>query len=694
MGLLHCKSTLLIFEIKQKILYFCPINTYILILMKKLQCILYILMLGFTSLQATNDEEKDEILFISAYNTDSQYINEAISSFVDAYMQLHGKYTPVVEGLNCKTLNESNTWVAETKTLLEKHPNTQLVILMGPEAWVSYFSLTEEKYKKIPVFCIMSQRYCATLETKDIPSVYRKKESYIPKVDILDLIKDFNVQLCYYYEYGLDKDIQLIHSFFPKTKNIAVISDNTYGGLSHLRLVNSYLKEHHSELNIINIDGRSAKMEEALQTVRQLPPNTVGMLCVWRFDKDQVTYMNNAEYAFKKANPHLPVFSLTGTGIGYWAIGGNIPKYRSLGNELGEKAYELLDNKNWKGPFISVYENEYHLDMNLLKKWNLLNAQLQLPSDAVYVNSNLTWKEMMSIYKWHFILGITLFLTLVTSLIASLSYSIRIRRLKQNLEKSDKQLKHEKEELEKSEKQLRLAKEEAEEANRMKSTFVSNMSHEIRTPLNAIVGFSEILVSESEDKQELKEYASIIRHNSDILLKLVNDILDISRLEANKQSFVFENYDLIPYCSSIIGTLKNNVAEGVELLFNAPVKELFIITDIVRLQQIIINLIGNAIKFTEQGHIKLSLHPDNTAQMLTVWVTDTGKGIPKEEQTHVFERFRKLNEHVQGTGLGLAICQMTVKRLGGEIWIDSDYTSGTRFVFTLPMHHETGQKDE
>lgn len=654
--------------------------------------IILIILLAFSSAYATSHTEKDEILIISSYNTDSKYVYDAISSFFDAYMQLHGHCSLVVEGLECTTLNESHLWVPQTKELLEKHPKARLVILMGPEAWVSYFSLTEQKYKELPVFCVMAQRYCAVLPTEDIPSVYRPGEDGDLKLDILELIKGFNVQLCYYYEYGLAEDMQLIRSFFPETRNIAVISDNTYGGLSHRNLVKSYLHEHHPELDLVSIDGRLHNMEEALQATRDLPSHTVGMLCIWRFDKDRVTYMNNAEYAFKKANAELPVISLTGTGIGYWSIGGNVPKYRPLGNELGEKAYELMDSKKWKGPYISGYENECRLDMVVLKEWDLL--KVKPPFNVVYVNGSLTWRDMVSIYKWYFILCFILLLTLTTGLIVSISYSIRIRRLKLNLEKSDEQLRHEKEELEKSEKQLRVAKEEAEEASRMKSTFVSNMSHEIRTPLNAIVGFSDILVSETQDRPELKEYIDIIHHNSDILLKLVNDILDISRLEANKQEFIFEPCNIVPYCSSIISTLKNNTAPGVELYFKSPVNELVIPIDIVRLQQVIINLIGNATKFTKEGYIELSIHPDYDTQMLAVWVTDTGSGIPKEEQQHVFERFRKLNEHIQGTGLGLAICQITVRKLGGEIWVDSNYTGGTRFIFTLPMNHEKGRKEE
>ena len=166
--------------------------------MNKIQYLITaILCLCCTSAHAAGDGEKDEILFISSYNTDSKYIYDTISSFFDAYMQLHGQYSPVVEGMNCTTLADSHLWVNEIRTLLEKHPKTKLVILMGPEAWVSYLSLTEEKYKKLPIFCVMSQRYCAALETNDIPAVYKPNASNNFKWDTLELMKEFNVQLCY-----------------------------------------------------------------------------------------------------------------------------------------------------------------------------------------------------------------------------------------------------------------------------------------------------------------------------------------------------------------------------------------------------------------------------------------------------------------------------------------------------------------
>lgn len=645
-------------------------------------------------LKAVPTHTDDEILFISSYNVESQYVHNNVSAFVDAYIQLKGHCTPIVEDMRCTTMTESHLWVPTIRSLINKHPKAQLVILMGPEAQISYFSLQEEKYKQLPVFCIMSPRYLASSSTPEVPSIFRKEKHFsIISIDALEMMKGYNVQLCYYYDYGISEDIDLIKEFYPYTHNIAILNDNTYAGICLLRTVKLYIQQKEPQWNLFYIDGRYKNMEEALKSYSTLPKNTTVMLCNWRYDTTGASYMNNASYAFQKANPHLPVFSVNGTGIGYWAIGGNIPQYRPLGFELAEKAYQLLDTDEiWEGPYISGYKNETKLDMKVLKEKGLLSHNI--PTDAVYVNTIMSWKDIYSMYQGYFIMGSILFLLLAGGFITFLFYSLRIRHLKINLEKSEHRLKIEKEGLEKSEKQLRIAKEEAEEANRMKSTFVSNMSHEIRTPLNAIIGFSDVLVTETKENEDLREYANIIKNNSDLLLKLVNDILDLSRLEANKQVFYYEPHDLIPYCSSVIATFKERTQEGVNMRFTSPIKELIVITDIIRLQQVLINLIGNACKFTHKGFIELSLSIDQEKQTVIFKVTDTGIGIPEKEHKHIFDRFKKLNENIQGTGLGLSICQITIQKLGGDIWIDKDYKDGTQFIFTIPLQHQEGKTEE
>ncbi len=242
------------------------------------------------------------------------------------------------------------------------------------------------------------------------------------------------------------------------------------------------------------------------------------------------------------------------------------------------------------------------------------------------------------------------------------------------------------------ERELRVAKERAEESDRLKSAFLANMSHEIRTPLNAIVGFSSVLIAEGTSDDERQAYAEIIQTNSDLLLRLINDILDISRLETGKLTFNFAPCEVISLCSSVISTTQYVRKNNVQYILDAPFSSYELLTDVQRLQQVLINLMSNAGKFTTEGSITLGVQEDEVNDMLVFSVTDTGCGIPLEKQKLVFERFEKLDEYVQGTGLGLAICKITVNLLGGDIWVDENYTQGARFVFTHPRHPKVPSK--
>ncbi len=232
-------------------------------------------------------------------------------------------------------------------------------------------------------------------------------------------------------------------------------------------------------------------------------------------------------------------------------------------------------------------------------------------------------------------------------------------------------------------------KEKAEESDRLKSSFLANMSHEIRTPLNAIVGFASILLDEDVSElsaEERKAYSEIIKTNSDLLLRLINDILDISRLETDRVTFNLVSCEIISLCNSVISTTRFARENNLSFVLDAPFDSYELTTDIQRLQQVLINLMFNAVKFTPEGTITLSIREDEKNDQVIFSITDTGCGIPPEKQKKVFERFEKLNEHAQGTGLGLAICKITINLLGGDIWVDENYTQGARFVFTHPRH--------
>ena len=238
--------------------------------------------------------------------------------------------------------------------------------------------------------------------------------------------------------------------------------------------------------------------------------------------------------------------------------------------------------------------------------------------------------------------------------------------------------------LKETEQKLIIARDKAEELDRLKSAFLANMSHEIRTPLNAIVGFSSLL-AETDSRSERQEYIKIVQENNELLLQLISDILDLSKIEAGTFNFVYTNVDVNETCTEIIKSMSMKVSKGVELIFEEPFPECYIYTDKNRFTQVISNFINNALKFTQQGSITLG-YEQVSHQKIKFYVRDTGMGIPEEKQKSIFERFVKLNTFVQGTGLGLSICKSIVSQMGGEIGVDSTEGIGSCFWFTHPYH--------
>lgn len=231
-------------------------------------------------------------------------------------------------------------------------------------------------------------------------------------------------------------------------------------------------------------------------------------------------------------------------------------------------------------------------------------------------------------------------------------------------------------------------KEKAVQAIQRKNMFLSNMSHEVRTPLNAIVGFSVVLTDEDEsfDDESRREFSEIIKVNSFQLLKLINDILDFSDFENDNITFNIRTHDAVKLCNEVVETVMASRKLEVEMRFDTDLSVLMLDTDDARLRQVLINLLVNAAKFTEQGSIVLELKMAD-ADTALFSVTDTGCGIPPEKQHLIFERFEKLNDFVQGSGLGLSICQLIVKYMNGKLWVDSGYTRGARFCFTHPLKY-------
>ena len=340
---------------------------------------------------------------------------------------------------------------------------------------------------------------------------------------------------------------------------------------------------------------------------------------------------------------------------------GNLNEYKQL---MLVKASLLIKNGEKKSAC-----DEYKQARKLADSLNMVGYLMQI--DSLHVTY---WVDQMNLEKavmynrflgWLIACGV--FVLLIATLLIYLA-----RKKNRNLISSRKK--------------LEIVRQETSESIRSKSLFLSNMSHELRTPLNAIVGFADLLSQEIvEDEESKKLFGERITQNADLLLKLFSDVADLSALKEKNIQFVFADCDIVGLCRHVVGTVENVKRTEAKVQFTTTLQSLTLYTDSGRLQQVLINLLVNATKFTSTGSITLSLKVDEVENMAVFTVEDTGCGIPLEKQPHIFERFEKLHEGVQGAGLGLSICQLIVDHVGGKIWIDATYTEGARFIFTHPL---------
>lgn len=611
-------------------------------------------------------QDTRSILIICSYNPAAHQTSVTISDFMDEYTRCGGKYNIEIENMNCKSFSEAPQWKGMMQQILSKYTETQrpeLIILLGQEAWASYLSQEDSLVAQIPVMCSLTSRNAVILPEDTI----NLKEWMPESVDFVsDDLGHHKVRAGFVYEYDIEGNIQLLKHLYPDTRHIAFISDNTYGGVAMQALVREEMKKF-PEMDLILLDGRSNTIYTILDKFQKLPENTAVMVGTWRVDMNESYFMRNATYMMMEANPTVPAFTPASIGLGYWAVGGVIPAYRPFGREMAREAIRLLDNPKDTVSHVEIVGSKAVLDYKKVKDLKL--DIKSLPFHVEIVGKPVSFYQLYMYQIWA---AISIFVILVGGLIISLFFYFRTKRLKDDLQRSEVD--------------LREAKDRAEESNRLKSAFLANMSHEIRTPLNAIVGFSSLMQGEELSQEERAEYCAIVVNNSEMLLTLLNDILDISSLECGKIRFNYSAEEIVQICQHILMTTAHTCQPGVEGRLECAVDSYMLTTDVHRLSQILINLLTNAAKFTSEGSIVLGVEICPEQNEVLFSVTDTGPGIPLDKQEMIFNRFEKLDGNKKkGTGLGLAICRQIAMIFGGRIWVDPTYTGGARFIFAHPI---------
>lgn len=613
---------------------------------------------------------KRPILIVTSYNPDTRTVADNLHAFTEEYEKQGGVYPIAVEYLNCRNMPEAKEWKGRMEKIVEKYsqPDNKpvMVITLGIEAGAAYLMLDSKDVKQTPV--LMGMRSECNI---DLPSDSTDIYNWMPQSkNITTDYPDFNIVGGVLYRYDFAKNMELLHTMFPNAQKIHFVSDNTLGGLNMQAFVRQEAGKLHVD-NIDYIDGRRNTFSSVYRKVEAMHSEDAIILGTWRIDSLDNYVLANTTIDLCKVNPKLGVVTMASVGLGTWAMGGYCPMYRIVGSTLADMTVKYLSGEQKRRNF-EIVDNEYTYDYNRLHVHDIEISDL--PQGEV-VNRPQSFME-----KYHtfvLIAGICI-LVLAVGLVVSLVYIARIKAMSRTLEQRNADLKD--------------ARDKAEEANKLKNAFIANLSHEVRTPLNAIVGFSGLLVNDEDEelsKDERKEFASIINSNSDILVNIINDMLEISKLDAGSASYHFETCNLNEICYSQL-TAAEKIAKDDEVNYqlHTELPDNFTIdADPIRLRQLISNLLNNAAKFTTQGYILITTNLAKDNDMVEISVADTGEGVPDGMEERIFERFVKLDEFKQGTGIGLSICRKIATAFGGNIWLDQTYKKGARFVVQLPIKH-------
>ena len=454
----------------------------------------------------------------------------------------------------------------------------------------------------------------------------------------------------------IKETLELMQRIQPEIRNIAFISDNRYISLCAQKEVEQALAGYYPSLKLQLLTTTRLSTEQLLDTISRYNRET-GILYYSWFSKQmqQNNYLNDNIQRIVYGFAHYPVFTIADLQVENGNFAGG--HYISL-SDFSQDAIHTLqkiingtparDIPPHTGGEPQTYLNYRHLKLH--------NTDSNLyPGNAIYYQRPPNFYERN---RLAIICIIALFCALIIILVMRFRFYWQVRQ------------------------EIR-EREKAEEANRLKSAFLANMSHEIRTPLNAIVGFSTLLANE-ENLEERQEFIKIIENNNELLLQLVNDILDLSKIEAGTLEFIYSDVDVNALLTEIeqSSRIRNRHPE-IQISFEERLPQCIIHTERNRLTQVINNLLTNSMKFTTRGSIRFGYRQEGNR--LRFYVKDTGCGIPADKIDSVFGRFVKLNNFQQGTGLGLSICKTIVEKLGGEMGVESEEGVGTLFWFTIKV---------
>ena len=619
------------------------------ILYKKLLLVLSLLTV-FISLSA---KEKEFVLLLNSINMDEPWVknfSEKLELHIEKQNTLDLKsfllFVPILKSREEVTLLQEK--------LLKTYPTPpKAVIIIGDPGWIVCAPIFDGPWKNIPVIlCYSRERVPSTLQTL-LDKVPLTEQNSIP---IAEFNKNYNITVLK-QPYYIPQTLKLIRHLQPGIKRIALVSDNRYISVVTRQSIQNCIKKEYPDLTFESLSSLST--EQLLDILSTYDETTGVIYYSWfrQYGNKNSVYLSDHIRKILPTFLKVPVYTLTDLNLQEKLFAGG--HYISV-QDFTITTMSVLNRILSGEPASSIpYQDggipHTYLNYAALQWCNI--PETLYPADAVYYFKPPTFYQQYKVYIW--MSGI--FLVLLFALY--LLYYIRSQKNKRELIK---------------------AKNRAEESDRLKSAFLANMSHEIRTPLNAIIGFSSIL-AESADTPENKEYIRIIENNNYLLLQLINDILDLSRIEAGLLEFTYTHVNVNRSLHELEDTFCFRMPENVKCITSLPLERCIIHTEKNRVMQVLGNYISNAIKYTTKGSITIGYYlPKN--EKMRFFVRDTGCGIPADQQQEIFERFVKLDTFKQGTGLGLSICCMIAEKLNATVGINSEEGKGSEFWLEIPYH--------
>ena len=561
------------------------------------------------------------------------------------------------ESLSVPALLDTMEVNAVITRLREKYPvPPAAIVLIGDPGWIVCRELFDDVWKDVPVVVTNARdRLPASVEILLSHAPLTEANSVPAK----EWRRGYNITTLKQHYY-IKETIELIRQLIPDMKRLAFISDDRYISEETRCDMKEVVTKYFPDLPLELLSTTQLSTEALLDTLHSYKSNTGIIYYSWfeSHNKDDNNYLfDHIQDVISNFTPS-PLFLLSSEDLSNNTFaGGYYVSAESFGQSLLEILYRILDGEQARNiPETTGGKENAYLCYPVLEEHNI--PSYRYPKAAVYIN------QPQSFFQQHKV-EILVCIAILVILVTAITYYIRILR--------------------KAYSRSSEAMEKAEQANQLKSAFLANMSHEIRTPLNAIIGFSSLIAELDLTAEEKEQYANIITTNNELLLKLVNDILDLARIESGGIVFHKESCNLTDLVKTLYKQHLSDVPEGIEFKEKCPDTPICLYSDKERLYQALENILKNAIKFTSAGFIEIGYEYSTNAQDVRLYVQDTGIGISPEDQEAIFERFKKLDDFVQGTGLGLSICQAIVKQLNGRILLQSEKNKGCRISLVFEL---------